>query len=192
MAYINQIIYHKPTKKDTPQDKPQDKPQNILDIFENIKTCNIDKCSNGNINIQNFNNLLNGNYRNIGYEFINDIIDILNIKIKNQIIEMLKNEDDDKKSLIEKLNNIDIKPLKSNWSILQLVSNKTEYTKQIKNSLCEMNKYEKKYKVQFAQILSNILCEIKTCINDEALFLRIKEMVYKNIRKMFEDCKKTD
>jgi len=175
-------------KKDTP--KVKDKAETLLDIFKkNNQTCNINKCSNQNINKNNFTNYLYKNYTSIDYNFINGIIDILNQKIKDKIIEMLK--DNDKKGLIEKLNKIDIKGIKDSiWEKLKLVRNKPKYMEQIKDSLCEMNNYEKNYKEQFAQILSDFLCEIRACINYDTVFLKIKEMVYQNIEEMFENCKK--
>jgi len=177
-------------KKELPkviQESPKTQETLLDNIFENIQTCNVNQCSSQNINKTEIDNLLNKKYVSIGHKFINEIIDILNKKIKDKIIEMLK--DNNNKDLIEKLNKINIKHV-SAFTKGTLILNKKEYIEQIKDSLCTMNNYEKIYKIQFSQLLSKTLCEIKSCINHDETFEKIKEMVYENIKDMFNNCKK--
>ena len=186
MQYIHKVIY--PIKNKNIQQlsiiKGQQQNKENISILKN-EDCTIDKCNLYNINEKNFDNLLNKNYTSIDNNFINEIIKFFNNKIKNKIIKML--QDKGETNLVKELNSIDIEP--GIISFLKLLKNKEKYTNIIKNSLCKINNYNIEYKQQFSKILSNVLCEIKVCINNEKSFEKIKQYVYDNINNLFNDCK---
>ena len=183
MHYINQVIYPKKNIQSPIIETKQQNKENIF-ILKN-EDCIINKCNLSNIDEKKFDNLLNKNYTSIDNKFINEIIKIFNNKIKNKIIKLL--QDKGETNLVKELNNIDIEP--GYLSAIKLLKNKKEYTNIIKNSLCKINKYNIEDKQQFAKILSDVLCEIKVCINNENSFEKIKKFVYDNINSLFNECK---
>jgi len=174
LSYIDKVIY--------PKKNIEVKKENIFII--NNEACTLNKCNLSNIDEKKFDNLLNKNYKSIDINFINEIINIFNNKIKNKIIEIL--QDKGENDLVKQLNTINIEP--GYFSAIKLLKNKEEYTNIIKNSLCRINKYNIQDK-HFAKILSDVLCEIKVCINNENSFEKIKKFVYDNINILFNECK---
>ena len=184
--FINKVIYTSKKKQDSNTIEKNQVGSFDVDVFkynENI-TCDNSCKYEYNLDKENINNLLNKNYTKLDIDFINKIINIYNLT-KNKIIDIIKNEN---KNLVDKIQKIKIDPLKSVFNYPSLISNLVSNKNTFNELLCDINNTYNN-KIIFSIIISQILCKIKKCSNDND-FQLIKNKIIDNIKDIFKDCKR--